>query len=190
MPLPMWVVGVTKFQAGCCRICRILQCVGAILCTRRKELDFGGTNCCDDVEEAQGRNSIHCIAQHSQCGWPMDPTKYDIESRVTPNPGKSGVWARDAKLHGGQTLRGAYKRQMIDWRFKVANVGCDVSNNPQAESRAESILIRWAYSPWQMRFYPDVVAQRPKCNCKCFSFDTVTLLSLYVCQLSSLDCRL
>jgi hypothetical protein len=68
------------------------------------------------------------------------PTKYDIGSWVTLNPGTSGVWARDAHLHGGPTLIGAYKGQIIDWRFKVGNVGRDVTNNPWVES----ILIRWA----------------------------------------------
>jgi hypothetical protein len=62
------------------------------------------------------------------------PTKYDIGSWLTLNPGTSSVWARDAKLHGGPTLRGAYKGQIIDWKFKVANVGRDVTNNHRVES--------------------------------------------------------
>ena len=82
------------------------------------------------------------------------------------NPGTSGVWARDAKLHGGPTLRGAYKGQIIDWKFSLGNVGREVTNNP----RVESILIRWAYAPRQTRLDPDVVVQRPKCNCKYFHF--------------------
>ena len=81
------------------------------------------------------------------------PTKFDIGSWVTLNPGTSGVWARDAKLHGGPTLRGAYKGQIIDWEFSLPTVGHEVTNNP----RAESILIRWAYSPWQTFLDPDVV---------------------------------
>ena len=95
---------------------------------------------------------------------------------MTLNPGTSGVWARDANLHGGPTLRGAYKGQIIDWRFKIANVGRDVTNNPWAES----ILIRWAYAPRQTRLDPDEVVVRPKCNCKCCSFYAVTLLGFYM----------
>ena len=81
------------------------------------------------------------------------PTKYDIGSWATLNPGTSGVWARDAKLHGGPTLRGAYKGHMIDWKITLANVGREVTNNP----RVESILIRWAYAPHQTRLDPDMV---------------------------------
>jgi hypothetical protein len=104
------------------------------------------------------------------------PTKFDLGSWVTLNPGTSGVWARDAKLHGGPTLRGAYKGQIIDWRFKVANVGRDVTNNP----RPDSILTRWAYAPRQTRLDPEQVVVRPKCNCKCCSFHAVTVLGFYM----------
>ena len=53
----------------------ILHCVGVILSSRCKELDCRGTYCRDVVEEAQGQKSIHSIAQHSQCGRPMDSNK-------------------------------------------------------------------------------------------------------------------
>ena len=96
---------------------------------------------------------------------------------MTLNPGTSGVWARDAKLHGGPTLRGAYKGQIIDWKFSLATAGREVTKNP----RAESILIRWAYAPRQTILDPNVVVQRPKCNCKWFSFYAVcTLVFLLV----------
>ena len=104
------------------------------------------------------------------------PTKFDLGSWVTLNPGTSGIWAKDAKLHGGPTVRGAYKGQIIDWRFKVANVGRDVTSNP----RVESILLKWGYAPRQTRLDPDVVVQRPKCNCKQLSFYAVTLLGFYM----------
>lgn len=104
------------------------------------------------------------------------PTKFDLGSWVTLNPGTSGIWAKDAKLYGGPTVRGAYKGQIIDWRFKVANVGRDVTSNP----RVESILVRWGYAPRQTRLDPDVVVQRPKCNCKQLSFYALTLLGFYM----------
>ena len=104
------------------------------------------------------------------------PTKFDLGSWMTLNPGTSGIWAKDAKLHGGPTVRGAYKGQIIDWRFKVANVGRDVTSNP----RVESILLKWGYAPRQTRLDPDVVVQRPKCNCKQLSFYAVTLLGFYM----------
>lgn len=37
------------------------------------------------------------------------PTKFDIGSWVMLNLGIFRVWARDARLHGGPTLRGGYK---------------------------------------------------------------------------------
>ena len=103
------------------------------------------------------------------------PTKYDIGSWVTLNPGSSGVWARDAKLHGGPTVRGSYKGQITDWKFSVPNVGREVGTNP----RVESILVRWAYAPRQTRLDPDVLVPRPKCNCK---FEGVSMVE-HVCGL-------
>ena len=109
------------------------------------------------------------------------PTNFDIGSWVTLNPGTSGVWARDAKQHGGPSLRGAYKGQIVDWKFSVPSVGREVTNKP----RAESILIRWAYAPRQTRLDLDVLVHRPKCNCEYFSFDVVTLLFFCFCALNS-----
>ena len=57
------------------------------------------------------------------------PTKVDMESWVTLNVGTLGVWARDTHLHGGPTVRCAYKGHIVDWKFKVRNGGREVSGS-------------------------------------------------------------
>ena len=128
------------------------------------------------------RGKVQSYGFHNTCNANVQwiPTKFNIGSWVTLNPRTFGVWTRDARLHGGPNLRGAYNGQINDQRFKVGMlVVHDVSRNPWVES----ILIRQAYAPWQTRLNPDLVVHRPKCNCKCCRFDAITLLILYWCQL-------
>ena len=92
-----------------------------------------------------------------------NPTNIDMGSWVTLNPRTCRLWARDAHFHGGPTVRGAYKGQILDWKFKVGNDGREVTNN----SQVESILIGWTHAPRQTRLDPDVIVQKPMCNRKC-----------------------
>ena len=163
MPLRMSLVGVTKFEAG------LRKGVGFSLVQGIGLWRITLPRCCRGGPRPKIQ-SIDLHNTHNADGQRI-PTKFDIGSWVTLNLGTSGVWAREAKLHGGPTLRGAYKGQIIDWKFSLAIVGREVTNNP----RAESILIRWAYAPRQTFLDSDVVVQRPKCNCKYFSFYAVCI---------------
>lgn len=89
------------------------------------------------------------------------PTRYERMSWVRLNPGSIGAWARDARRHGGDDMRGTYKAQIRDFKFKVDHRKV-VTNKPELQS----VLVRHAYHRHQVLLDPQITRDRVPCNCE------------------------
>jgi len=84
------------------------------------------------------------------------PLKLGIHSWITLMPGKKGGHARDAKKHGGSSIEGAYKAQIL--KFRVQPGSKVVSQVP----------VQHAYMYRQLQLDPAVPIAMSGCNCKSF----------------------
>lgn len=116
------------------------------------------------MENRRPRSEVAAVTLHNthneQGEW--IPTRYERLSWVRLNPGRHGTWAREARRHGGESMRGSYKAQVIDFRFKLDGRK-NVCNKPELEA----VLVRHAYHRDQVLLDPEIRYARPSCNCKC-----------------------
>lgn len=89
------------------------------------------------------------------------PTRYERLSWVRLNPGRIGTWAREARRRGGDSMRGSYKAQIVDFMVKVDGRKL-VTNKPALES----VLVRHAYHRHQVLLDPEICHDRVPCNCE------------------------
>jgi hypothetical protein len=104
--------------------------------------------------------AVTLFSTHNESGeW--IPTRYERLSWVRLNPGRNGTWAREAHRRGGDSMRGSYKAQIVDFKVKVDGRR-HVGNNPAVES----VLVRHAYHRHQVLLDPEIPHDRVPCNCE------------------------
>ena len=84
------------------------------------------------------------------------PLRVEIGSWVTLRAAERGPWSQDARIHGVDTFAGAWKAQILGFRFKVmARRGKDVL-------QLDAIKVRHAYQRRQLQFDPATSAKEPR----------------------------
>ena len=115
------------------------------------------------MENRRPRSEVVAVTLHNthnnQGEW--IPTRYERWSWVRLNHGRNGTWAREARRHGGESMRGSYKAQIMDFRFKFDGRR-PVSNKPEVEA----VLVRHAYHRHQVLLDPEIHHDRVPCNCE------------------------
>ena len=103
------------------------------------------------------------------------PTKVEVNSWVSLMPGKKGGHAKDARKHGGSSVHGSYKAQVLGFRFNVNS------------TVVTEIRVRHAYMQRQLldlRNEPGVISGGANCKCssalQLFIFCNFRLL-LFLC---------
>lgn len=90
------------------------------------------------------------------------PMKLEVGSRVTLQPERTGAWGRDAARHGGDSFGGAYKGQILKFRFKNPEAP-ESSRAPKMELQA--VKVRHAYMRRQLLLDPREDLREPRhCN--------------------------
>lgn len=87
------------------------------------------------------------------------PLRVEIGSWVTLRAAVRGPWSRDARIHGPDSFAGAWKAQILGFRFKaMARRGRDVL-------KLDAIKVRHAYQRRQLLLDPATAAREPRgCN--------------------------
>ena len=84
------------------------------------------------------------------------PTKVEVNSWVSLMPGKRGRHAKDARKHGGSSVHGSYKAQVLGFCFNANS------------TVVTEIRVRHAYMQWQLldlRKEPGVISGGANCKC-------------------------
>jgi hypothetical protein len=90
------------------------------------------------------------------------PMKLEVGSWVTLQHERTGVWGRDAQRHGGDTFGGAYKGQILKFRFTMTYAS-DSLRAPKME--LEAVKVRHAYMRRQLELEPTEHLREPRhCN--------------------------
>ena len=79
------------------------------------------------------------------------PMRLDRDSWVLLQPKSEGPWGREARRHGGDNFRGAFKAQIVDFSWTPGVRGA---------SNLDKVLVRHAYQPRQLSLDPAVAASR------------------------------
>ena len=119
------------------------------------------------MENRQPRAQMCAVTLHSTHNVEGEwiPMRYERLSWVRFNPGRVGSWAREARRHGGDNMRGSFKAQIVDFRFKVDKRRV-VTNKPELQS----VLVRHAYERHQVSLDPEERHNRVPCNYKISTF--------------------
>ena len=80
------------------------------------------------------------------------PMRLDCDSWVMLQPTSEGPWGREARRHGGDNFRGAFKAQIIDFSWTPGVRG---------EINLDKVLVRHAYQPRHLRLDPALAANGP-----------------------------
>jgi hypothetical protein len=80
------------------------------------------------------------------------PLRVDRDSWVMLQPTSAGQWGREARRHGGDNFRGAWKAQIRDFSW-VQGV--------RGRSNLDQVLVRHAYQPHHLVLDPAVAANEP-----------------------------
>ena len=87
------------------------------------------------------------------------PMRLEIGSWIKLKAACRGPWARDARTHGGESYAGAWKAEVLKFRW-VSTV-----NRGRQVIRLDAILVRHAYQQRQLQLDPAVAAAEPRaCN--------------------------
>lgn len=115
------------------------------------------------MENRQPRAQVCAVTLHTTHNDDGEwiPTRYERLSWVRLNPGRIGSWAREARRLGADNMRGSYKAQIVDFRFKVDKRRV-VTNKPELQS----VLVRHAYERHQVSLDPEERHARVPCNCE------------------------
>jgi len=95
------------------------------------------------------------------------PTRFEINSWVTLLPGRRGGHARDAIRHGGNSIDGAYKAKILQFRF---------NSNSHVVSE---VKVQHAYMYRQLELDPQDPLPMGGANCKSFSSSSLNLIVLF-----------
>lgn len=87
------------------------------------------------------------------------PLRVEIGSWVTLKAPERGPWAKDARTHGAESFAGAWKAEILQFRWHVVN------RRGRQVLELDAIKVRHAYQRRQLHLDPVVAANEPRaCN--------------------------